>query len=89
MRDFFINSFEKLVGVIIILLSLGVVIGGIVTMFGGMGPAGRGGFLPGLAVLIAGGVYIIFIGGVMYLGLGIYQNTKATAEAVQRLADKA
>ena len=90
MRDFFINIFEKLVGLIIILMLIAVIVGGLATMFGaGMGPGGMGGgFLAGLAVLVIGGIYVVFIGGLMYLGLGIYQNTKATAEALQRMADK-
>jgi len=89
MRDFFINSFEKLVSLIIILMSLGVIIAGLGTMFGGMGgPMGGGGFLPGLAILIVGGINVILFGGLMYLGLGIYQNTKATAEAVKKLANR-
>ncbi len=90
MRDFFINSFEKLVGLVIILMCIAVAIAGFGTMFGGMaGPMGQGGgFLAGIAILIVGGIYVIFVGGLMYLALGIYQNTKKTAEAVQRLADK-
>ena len=40
----------------------------------------------GRAVLIGGGIYVIFIGGLMYMGLGIYQNTKRTAAAVEKLA---
>ncbi len=90
MRDFFINWFEKLVGVVVILLAILVFVGGLGTMFGsGMGPMGQGGgLLAGLAVWIVGGIYVIFVGGIMYLGLGIYQNTKATAEAVSRLADR-
>ncbi len=92
MRDFFINAFEKLVGVIIVLLLVLVVVGALATMFGGgmMGPGGQqgGGFLPGLLVLIVGLIYVIFIGGAMYLGLGIYQNTKRTAELLERMAPK-
>lgn len=91
MREFFINSFEKLVGVIVVLLALFVVIAGFGTMFGGMGPMGGqfgGGFVAGLIVLIVGALYVIFIGGLMYLGLGIYQNTKAAAEALQRMESK-
>lgn len=93
MRDFFINSFEKLVSVIVILMILGVVIFSVMIMFGGGGmmPApynAMGGFVPGLIFLVAGLVYVIFVGGFMYLGLGIYQNTKATAEAVKDIAGR-
>jgi hypothetical protein len=49
---------------------------------------GGGGPLMGLFVLIAGAVYLVLVGGFMYLGLGIYQNTKRTAEAVEKLASR-
>lgn len=94
MRDFFISAFEKLVGVIVVLMAAGVVIGAIlVTMAGpgpgmgpGMGPAG--GPLAGLMVLIGGAIYVILVGGALYLGLGIYQNTRRTADLLERMAPR-
>ncbi|PKP69137.1 MAG: hypothetical protein CVT82_12025 [Alphaproteobacteria bacterium HGW-Alphaproteobacteria-4] len=89
MRDFFINTFEILVGVIVVLLCLGVVVFAGIAAFGGgnmMGPGAPSGPLMGLAILVGGAIYVIFIAGLMYLGLGIYQNTKRTAEAVERLS---
>ncbi len=94
MRDFFINSFEILVGVVIVILAIVIVIAaGAVAFGGGQGmmmngqPMG-GGPLAGWAVLVGGALYLVFIGGLMYLGLGIYQNTKRTAAAMERLADR-
>lgn len=86
MRDFFIRSFELLVGVIIVIMSIGIVIAAVATMFGaGMGPMGQGGgIIAGLAILVGGTIYVIFLGGIMYLGLGIYQNTKRAADALER-----
>ena len=84
MRDFFINSFEKLVGVIVILLCIGVLIGAVAALFGAGGGNGPSGILGALLILIAGGIYIIFVGGIMYLGLGIYQNTKRMADQLER-----
>lgn len=84
MRDFFINSFEKLVGVIIILLCIGVVVGALAALFGAGGPGGPNGLLGALFILIGGAIYIIFVGGLMYLGLGIYQNTKRMADLLER-----
>ena len=87
MRDFFINTFEILVGVIIVLLSLGVLIGaGVATFRFGAGPGGFSGPIAGIAILVGGAIYVIFLGGLMYMGLGIYQNTKRTAAAVEKLA---
>lgn len=91
MRDFFINALEKIVGVIVVLLSLGVVFAAIATMMGGGhmgGQAMGGGPLAGLVVLVLGAIYVLFVGGFMYLGLGIYQNTKRSADALDKLANK-
>ncbi|WP_343080752.1 hypothetical protein [Ostreiculturibacter nitratireducens] len=91
MRDFFIRSLEMLINVIVVLGAIIVVITAVVVSLGGpmggqaMGPMGGGGPLAGLLVLIGGGIYLILVGGFMYLGLGIYQNTKRTAEAIEKL----
>ena len=79
MREFFINGFEKLVGVIVILTAIGVIVAAI-----GMMMHPQGGFIMGLMTLIGGAVYVLFMGGAMYLGLGIYQNTKRAADALER-----
>ena len=84
MRDFFINSFEKLVGVIVVLLGIGVVLAAGAAAMGAGGQGGPGGILGALVVLVVGGVYVILVGGFMYLGLGIYQNTKRMADAMER-----
>lgn len=89
MRDFFINSLEKLVGVIVVLMGIAMVIAAVSAMTGGANMGGRhmgGGPLAGLVVLVLGAIYVMFVGGFMYLGLGIYQNTKRTAEAIEKLA---
>lgn len=88
MREFFIGGFEVLVGVIVVLLSIGVVVAAGATAFGAGGPQMQGGPLVGLAILIGGAIYVIFIGGLLYMGLGIYQNTKRTAAAVEKLANR-
>jgi len=92
MRDFFINGFEILVGIIIVLLGIGILVAAGAAAFGGgtmiQGMPMQGGPLMGLAILVGGLLYLIFIGGLMYLGLGIYQNTKKTAAALERMAAK-
>lgn len=84
MRDFFIRSFETLVGVIIVLLSIGVVLGAGAALFNSGAHGAPSGLIGALVILIGGGIYIIFVGGLMYLGLGIYQNTKRMADALER-----
>lgn len=92
MRDFFINSLEKVVNVIVVLLCLVVLIAAAAATFGQghMGPNGMGGGGPlaGLLILIGGGLYVIVVGGFLYMGIGIYQNTRRSAEALEKLVAK-
>ena len=90
MRDFFINAFEKVISVVVVLMCIGVLGGAAAVAFGGqtMGPNGAGGPFAGLLVLIGGAIYVIVVGGIMFLGLGIYQNTRKTAELMEKLANK-
>ena len=81
MRDFFISSLEKLITVVVALMCIAVVVGA-----GGMMVSTEGGLLPAIGVLIFGGLYVILLGGMMYLFLGIHDNTKRTAEATERMA---
>ncbi len=77
MRDFFISTFEKIVGVIVILMGIGVILGA-------FGAGAQSGILAFLGVLVFGAVYVVLMGGLMYLGLGIYHNTKRTADALDK-----
>jgi hypothetical protein len=96
MRDFFINSLEILVGVFVVLIGLAVLAFAAMAAFGGgMGPGaamgpmgGASGPLAAVGILIGGALYVIFVGGFMYMGIGIYQNTKRSAEALEKLASR-
>lgn len=81
MRDFFILWMERIINVVVVLGAAMIVIGALITMF-----SAQGGFLQGLAVLVVGSLYLILMAGMIYLGLGIYNNTRRTAEAVEKLA---
>ena len=81
MRDFFIQSFEKLVSVIVVLMMIGSVLGAFIA-------GAQEGFLAFVLVLIMGALYTVLLGGGLYLGLGIYQNTKRSAELLERIANK-
>ncbi len=89
MRDFFIRGFEVILGVVLVLGAIAVVIAAGAVAFGAgqfTGPSGapmRGGPIVGLAILVGGLVYLLFVGGLMYLGLGIYHNTRRTADALE------
>ncbi|MFA5581414.1 MAG: hypothetical protein WDA25_05620 [Paracoccaceae bacterium] len=82
MRNFFINSFEKLVAILLVLISIGVLIAAVGLMVSGQ----PGGVWMGIAALIGGAFYVVLIGGVLYLALGIHDNTRRTAEAIEKLA---
>ena len=83
MRDFFIGALDKVVAVVVVLMGLAVLLIAVMALFtggqSGMPGGGIGGFL---IILIGGGLYTILVGGMLYLGLGIYYNTKKTAEAL-------
>jgi len=92
MRDFFINALERVIGVLVVLMSIGVVIAAGGAMIGGVttvdGTVVGGGIIPGLLVLLFGSLYVILMAGFMYLGPGIYQNTRRMAETMDRMAQK-
>ena len=93
MRDFFINGFEILVGIIVVLMIIAVLGLAGATAFGGSGTViqgmpMQGGILAGVAILVGGLLYVVFLAGLMYLGVGIYQNTKKSAAALERMAAK-
>lgn len=83
MREFFIQSLEKIVNVLVVLAAIAVVISAVVMMFSGSSQGG--GFLMGLGVLVFGALYLVLIFGGIYLGLGIYDNTRRTAIATEEL----
>ncbi len=80
MRQAIIKSFDLLITVMAGLIVLASVI------FGFMGMANVG-FLYGLAVIIGGILYAVIFAGGLYLLIGIHDNSKRTAEAVERLAN--
>ena len=79
-RDFFINALEKVIGVLVVLVAIGIVFGAGAALTGNAGQTDLPGPLMALLILIGGGLYMIMIFGFLYLGLGIYHNTKKTAE---------
>lgn len=89
MRHFFIKSLDMLIGLFVVLGALGVLVAAVAASTGAMaGPTGAlsGGIGAALVVLVVGLLYIAFIAGFLYLGVGIYHNTRRTAEAVEAMA---
>lgn len=81
MRDFFILWMERIINVVVVIGAVVVLIAAVSAMF-----SAQGGFLAGIGVLVGGALYLILMAGMIYLGLGIYANTRRTAEAVEELA---
>lgn len=82
MRDFFIRSFERLIGVILIISAVVVVI--LAFTGAAQAPSGGQGITIFLVTLLVGALYLVLLGGGMYLALGIYHNTLRTANALER-----
>ncbi|MEM7641206.1 MAG: hypothetical protein AAF366_01610 [Pseudomonadota bacterium] len=89
MRDFFIEALELIIGFFLIAASVFVAVVAIGALFGGVT---LGGGLPTIegpwaAVIFAvsGTVVLLAVGGALYLGLGIYANTRRTADALELL----
>lgn len=90
MRDFFIRGFEAILSVVLILAGIGIVAAAAMAAFGDTSiqglPAWASGPVAGLIILVAGFVTLLVYGGLFYLGLGIYHNTRRTAEALEMRA---
>jgi len=87
MRDFFIKSLEVVINVIVVIAAIGIIVAAGIAFVSGDAAAaqyGVGGFAAGLMILIGGGLYLTIMAGFMYLGIGIYQNTKRTAELLEQ-----
>lgn len=76
MRHAIIRSFDVLVW----LMAIFVAIGGLVA--GGMA-IGQGQAAAGFAIMVAGILYAIIFAGFLFMIVGIYQNTKRTAELLE------
>lgn len=80
MRNFFVNSFEGVIGVIVVLLGIGIVVAAFASL-----TQPQGGVLTFLAILAGGFVNLVLIAGFVYLQIGIHANTRRTAQAVEAL----
>lgn len=93
MREFFIKSLEMIVNIVVVIGALVVVGIAAAMLLGGghMGPGGEqmpGGPVAALFVLIGGAAYLLFVGGFMYMAIGIYHNTRRAAEALEKMAGR-
>jgi hypothetical protein len=88
MRDFFIRGFEAILSLVLILLAIGIGVAAGLVAFGSPTaaealPSGLSGPVAGALILVGGFVTLLVYGGLFYLGLGIYHNTRRTAELLE------
>ncbi|MGZ9812094.1 hypothetical protein ACXN5S_16650 [Pseudoroseicyclus sp. H15] len=96
MRDFFIRGLEILVNFLVVAMVVIWLLATVASLFAGSLPLTNGTdavsqlglppFVTALLVFVLGGIYIVVVAGAMYLGLGIYQNTRRTAELLESMA---
>lgn len=80
MREFVIKSLDILIWVVGGLMAVGGVLFGLFSLVQGQ-PAG-------LMFLIIGPLYAILFCGMFLLAVGVYNHTKRTAEALEKLASR-
>lgn len=80
MREFVIKSLDVLVWVVTGLIAIGGAIGGMVAI--GQGEPG------GILIIFIALLYAVIFAGSFFLFKGIYENTKRTAEALEKLLAK-
>ncbi|MBT0958012.1 hypothetical protein IV417_11500 [Alphaproteobacteria bacterium KMM 3653] len=80
MRDTIIKIFDIMIWVLGALVAIGGLIGGIIMLAQGE--------VVGLAMIIGGILYAIVIMALFFISIGIYKNTKETAEHLAKLASR-
>ncbi len=78
MRNTIIRSLDVIVWIIAIFIAGGGVIAGLIAIANGQ--------MEGIAFIIGGPLYAIIFAGFIFVAIGIYDNTKRTAEAIEKLA---
>lgn len=87
MRDFFIKSLEWIINIVVVLAAVGIAVVAIGAMFGGV-PVGDyviEGPMMAAAVAVGGVLCLMVVAGALYLGLGIYNNTRRMADTLELL----
>ena len=80
MRNFFIKSFEAIASIIVVMGVVAIIAGAV-----SVSQLPQGGIARAIGVLIGGFVYLSLLVGGIYLVIGIHDNTRRTAAAVEEL----
>lgn len=79
MRDFFIDSAERVLVWLTVLSLVTVAVVGIGAMREPFGSVWQG-----VAILVGGGLYVLVMAGLMFVAFGIYRNTQETNDLLSR-----
>ena len=80
MRNMIIKSLEVLVWLMMALILIASLLYGFQAMSNPM----MGGAMMGIAIIVGGVLYSIIFGGMLFLFIGIYDNTKRMAEMMEK-----
>ena len=80
MRQFIIRSFEGIVWIFGALVALAGILAGVLALANGQ--------VQGLLFIIGGPLYAILLMGMFFIAIAISDNTKRTAEAVEKLVSR-
>ena len=83
MRDFCIGLFSKIIDILVVLSLIGVLIGATFVYIESEKMGSPVSHFRAVIVLIGGALYVSFLAGALYLGLGVYHNTKRSAELLE------
>lgn len=89
MRDFFIKGLEWIIALLVIAAGVAIFAAAVGALMGPL-PLGEGypvieGPTAAAAILIGGLLSLLVVGGALFLFLGIYENTRRTADALELL----
>jgi hypothetical protein len=80
MRDFVIKSLDILIWVVGGLIAIGGIIVGMMALGQGQ--------MQGILFIILAPIYAIIFCGMFLLAIGVYNNTRRTAEALEKMASR-
>lgn len=88
MRDFFVRAYGIAINILVVVAMIFVVVVSFQALSGFVPGIGRVGFVGGLLIFALGSAMVVLAAGTAYTLLAIAENTRRTADAVERMANK-